>query len=98
MKTKEKWIDETMEAFDGITRAEGDPFIHEKVMQRIHQNPPEIMRIQPALIWKIAAGIAVLVSINLFTLFHRNPSSVKDQTAVKTMASEYFSYIDSNDL
>jgi hypothetical protein len=98
MKTKEIWIDETMDALDGITRAESDPSLHEKVLQRIHQNQPEIVRIQPSLIFKLAACIAILIGFNLFILFHFTRSSNTHQNPEKSVASEYFSYIDSYNL
>jgi len=49
-----------MDALDG-SPAESDPSLHEKVLQRIHQNQPEIVRIQPSWIFKLAACIAILI-------------------------------------
>jgi hypothetical protein len=98
MKTKETWIYETMDALDGITRAESDPVLGEKALQRIHQNQLQITRLQRSLIWKIAACIAVLISINIFSLVYLSRSANGEQDKVKSVASEYFSYIDSYNL
>jgi hypothetical protein len=98
METKEAWIEETMNALDGIARAESNPSFREKTMQGLRQNQTEMMKIQPGLIWKLAACIAILVTINIFTLISINPSAGTDHNTVKSVANEYFSYIDSYNL
>ncbi|MCX6247741.1 MAG: hypothetical protein NTW10_08405 [Bacteroidetes bacterium] len=98
MQTKETWIEETMESLNGIIPAEGDPLLRERVLRQMAQGEPEPIRIRSALIWKIAACAALLVSINFFTWFHHNGSASKDQRTIKSVATEYFSYIDSYNL
>ena len=94
MKTKEKWINETMESLDGIKSAMSDPFIHEKVMERLNQDNTSPIALPPRLFWQIAAGLALLISLNIFSLLSYTTSSTTDQTPVKTLATEYFSYME----
>jgi hypothetical protein len=94
MQAKEKWMDETMDALNGINRAESNPALLEKVMQSIHPDQPELIGGQIGLIWKFAACIALLISFNLITLKQIDRSASADQNSAKSAASEYFSYID----
>lgn len=93
MKTKEHWINETMMSLDGIKSAKSDPFIHEKVMERLN-NDSQPIALPPRLFWQIAAGLALLISLNIFSLISYTRTSTTDQTPVKTLATEYFSYME----
>ena len=54
--------------------------------------------IKRSMIWKIAAVILLLISLNVFTMVYYSKSSGSGQSATKTVASEYFSYIDNYNL
>ncbi len=98
MNTKEQWINKTMESLDGIGRAGLSPFIREKILQNVHTPLPEQISVKFLRVWKIAAAIILLISLNIFTLIHLQRSSGTIQNPLKSVASEYFLYIDTYNL
>ena len=94
MKTKEQWIDDTMESMEGITRAAGNPLLYDKVMSRLTNPRSGVISFTPRILWQIAAGIALLISINIFSVVYFSKSSVASKTQINKLASEYFSYIE----
>jgi hypothetical protein len=98
METKEEWIMKTMESLDGINRAECDPGMTEKLLKQTLYQEPFLIPIRPGMVWRAAALILVLISFNIFTLVWAAGKSDHGQYAVKSVANEYFSYIDSINL
>jgi hypothetical protein len=98
MKAKEIWIDETMDALDGASRPESDPLIADKVWERIQSDEPVAVSFQPRTGWRIAAIILILISLNVFTMFYFDGKPDDSQKYVKSVAHEYFSYIDTINL
>jgi len=83
-----------MESLDGAGRAGLNPFIREKILQNVPSPLPEINSIKLSQVWKIAVVIILLISLNIFTLIHLQRSTGTFQNPVKSVASEYFSFID----
>ena len=98
METKEEWITKTMESLEGTDRAESDPLLFDKVLQRIQNDQLKVVSIHKQVIWKAAALILILISFNVFTLVYFSSSSDNSINTVKSVANEYFSYIDSINL
>jgi hypothetical protein len=98
MKTKENWINKTIVSLDGIIRAESDPLLVDKVLQRIQHDNPIVISIRSRRIWRVAALILVLISFNVFTLVYFTKTSGNSQNTAKSVANEYFSYLDSINL
>lgn len=94
MKTKEDWVAATMESLDGIHSAEGDPLLFGKIMGKLQKKGPKVLFISPSLLLKMAAGLALLISVNVVTLFvySRTATSGKEISG-NPLASEYFTYI-----
>ena len=98
METKVEWISKTMESLEGMNRAESDPLLFDKVLQRIQNHQPMVVSIHKQVIWKAAAFFLILISFNVFTLVFFSSSSDNSINTVKSVANEYFSYIDSINL
>ena len=98
METKEEWINKTMESLEGMNRAESDPLLFDKVLQRIQNHQPKVFSIHKQMIWKAAALILILISMNVFTLIFFSRSGHHIENNVKSVADEYFYYIDSINL
>ena len=98
METKEEWINKALESLDGAKRAESDPILFDKVLQRIQYHKPIINSIRSRMIWRVAALILVLISFNVITMVYFAKTSGNSQNNVKSVANEYFSYIDSINL
>jgi len=94
MKTKEEWVDRAMVSLDGAGRAEINPFVRERILQGFSWPVKEQVNLKPGLVWKIAAVILLLISLNVFTMVYYHKSSAGSNNPVKSVASEYFSYID----
>ncbi len=93
MNAKEEWIAQTMESLDGLRRAESDPGTYEKVMSRIRPEGIRRMTLRPSVIWRVAAGLALLIGLNVFSMVWFNRPSGTSQSEAKTLANDYFSYI-----
>ena len=94
MNAKEQWINKTMESLDGASRAVMNPLIREKILQGIHAPRQETDSVKFSLVCKIAAAVLLLISLNIFTLVYFNKASASKQDTTKSVAGEYFSYID----
>lgn len=101
MKTKEQWIGETMDSLDGMQRATSDPMLHEKVTTRLGQSvrssrpgQSDQSAIFPAvnLLLKIAAGLALLISVNVISVVVYS-RAVAAENNLNPVAAGYFSYI-----
>lgn len=95
MNSKEKWISDTMASIEGIRRAEWDTLAFEKVTERFRNPDRKIFVLTPRQLWQVAAGLALLISLNVLSLVYYPRSTDTSQNNVKTLASEYFSYLDS---
>jgi hypothetical protein len=98
METKENWINNTLESLDGVNRAESDPLLFDKALQRIQRGTPTIISIRSRMFWRVAALILVLISFNVITMVYFAKTSGNNRINVKSVANEYFSYIDSINL
>jgi hypothetical protein len=98
METKENWINKTLESLDDVNRAESDPLLFNKALQRIQYGKPTIISIRSSMIWRVAALILVLISFNVITMVYFTKTPGDSQINVKSVANEYFSYIDSINL
>ncbi len=93
MKTKETWIDETLNSLDGIRRAPADPELLLKVQARAILPGKKSSGMWKANYWSIAAGLAFLITLNIFgTLYyqHGQTTSLEVPAAV---ATDYLSYL-----
>ena len=98
METKEDWINKTMKTLDDTNRAESDPLLFNKILHRIQNDNPTVVSFHSRIVWRIAALILVLISFNIFTLVYFSKTAGNNQNNAKSVANEYFSYIDSINL
>ncbi len=92
MEPKENFIKETLESIDGIGRAGANPFLYDKIMNRM-QRAGEGRIMQPAVMrWAMVLGI-VLVCLNVLSVMQYCKSSHSSSKNESAFVSEYFSYI-----
>jgi hypothetical protein len=94
MNAKEQWVNNAMESLDGGGRAVLDPFVREKILQGIDKAEPGQDIVKTGLSWKIAAVILLLISLNVFTMVNYGRSSGNTGSTARSVAMEYFSFID----
>jgi hypothetical protein len=93
MNAKEQFIKEVMESIDSIKRAEVSPLLNEKLNRNWKfEIGNSIAFIRPQLILKVAASIALLITINIFSWVNYSKSTGTSGQDIKTFAKEYFSY------
>ena len=90
MNAKEKWIEDRLSSLDGLKKAEANPYLYSKVMNRMEKKDAKELRLNPSIVWSMAACVLVVLSINVFTLLHFSKATTEMNSNV--VAQEYFSY------
>ena len=93
MKTKDSWIDETLNSLDGIGRATADPDIFLKVQSKREQGDNTGLLRQPWS-WSVAAAIALLISLNIFGVLYYKEVRQLSQEVPAALAADYLSYLE----
>jgi hypothetical protein len=94
MDTKEKRIEETLQSIDGLGRANANPFLFQKVMNRMGAAESKTPR--PAVIsWSVALAV-ILIALNMVSLLHYTKEEKKTEASETTFAQDYFSYLNNN--
>ena len=94
MKTKEQWIEETLGSLDGIRRAESPEGFQKLVMAGLKEIPLKRILFTTANIWKVAAGLALLISMNIVSIHYYTKTGEVHTNPVETIATDYFTYIE----
>jgi hypothetical protein len=89
MTAKDQWIRETLEIVEDVQPAKANPFLFEKVMNRL-QRTSKVISMQLA--WKAAAIIILLTAINFFTCLHYAEKR-KSAFSNNPFSSEYFNFL-----
>ncbi len=93
MNAKEQWIDDAMASLDNAEQASLSEAVREKIIRRaLFITQKEHLR-STTLVWKLAAIILLLISLNLFTMIHLRNSAAGEANPVNSLAVEYFLYI-----
>jgi hypothetical protein len=90
MEPKKNQIQQTMESLDGMTQATANPFLFDKVMNRM-RNAGQTQLVKPATLRMAFAVAVVIIGVNVFSLLHFNSNSSARQS--NAFQQEYFSYI-----
>ncbi|MCX6279114.1 MAG: hypothetical protein NT004_13615 [Bacteroidetes bacterium] len=93
MNAKEKWINETMGALDGIRRAHVNPELIDGFTTKIIHQKQKTSKIRPAVLWRVAATLAILISLNILGAIYYRQSYNTSQETTKAVASEYLYYL-----
>ncbi|MEI6681904.1 MAG: hypothetical protein WCO44_04715 [Bacteroidota bacterium] len=93
MNRKETWIDETLNSLDGIQRAPASAGIFLKIQARAGLPDKKATAMNRSFYWSVAAGLALLIALNLFVARQSHVSSKQPAENPATMASDYFSYL-----
>lgn len=88
MNTREQHIDSIMESLSAMERAAGDPLMHDKVVARIAASGRTVAMPSTGWLLKVAAGLALLVSVNAVTLWYYSR-----QSSSNPVATGYFNYV-----
>jgi hypothetical protein len=93
MDTKESWIDETINSLDGMHRAPADPELFRKLQTRPGYMVNEPIGLEPSFYWYAAAGIAILLTLNVLTALYYYDFQSTSQVVPEAFAADYLSYM-----
>lgn len=88
-------IDKTLNSLDGIRRAQANPFLYQRIRQRMDTARSEI-RIKPALAWRMAAACLLLAALNVISWGRLNNREQAGSTSA--FQQIYGEYIYSNSI
>lgn len=92
MNTKEQWIQKTMGSMDEIHPAKCTPRLLEQIKENPFKANDPNFPFKPSLVLQIAAGLILLISMNVFSIIFYTRST-DNTNAGNPLAKEYFSYI-----
>ena len=86
-KNQEQWIDEVMGSLQDIQPAEGNPYLHTRVLARLKQTPAR-QAIQVKWVYAVATVFVLMFILNVVGW---NTLSTEDQdtTDIETVINEY---------
>ncbi len=82
---KEKWINEVMNSLDDLKSAEANPFLYNKILNKIGSG--EIEYAPMKLVWLAAASFALLAVLNFQAI--KKTSVSNNRTEVQEIANAY---------
>jgi thiosulfate reductase cytochrome b subunit len=93
MKTKETWIDETLTALDGMNRATAPPDLLFKIQAKTAHTEHKTAVLQRPFYLSVAAGIALLITLNIFGLLNYHQTQKITREIPAAVANDYLSYL-----
>ena len=91
-----KEIEKTLNSLEGIQKPEENPFLYEKVMNRLTNREATVISIAPHTVWQAAACFAALIALNVFVLIRSNTNENPQSEKTNPLAQEYFSYLNND--
>lgn len=85
---KEKWINETLNSTDGIKRAEPNPFLFPKIINRIKKGEVSSAFIPRKKAILVFTSILILAVLNMGTILYKN-SQVTYPITTESVTTEY---------
>jgi hypothetical protein len=67
MTAKDQWIERTMESLDNLPQAEANPYLFEKVMNRMQRSEKESL-LSKKLLLRLSFVLALLVLLNIISV------------------------------
>ena len=87
---KDKWIEKALNSLDGVQPAVPSANLQGRIMQRLQAEQFKIVAdpVRPATVYRIAAGILLIMALNIFTCaaFSKN---VTEKKGLQSFAKEY---------
>lgn len=83
-------IEKTLNSLDGINRPVASDHLVERIMKGIEKAEATVVEMSPFQRWSIAAGIFLLITLNVLTATRYSSPGKKAESA---FVQEYFSYM-----
>lgn len=86
-KNQEQWIDEVMGSLQGMQPAEGNPYLHTRVLARLKQAPAR-QAVQVKWVYAVATVFVLMFILNVVG-WNTLSSDDQDTTDIETVINEY---------
>lgn len=87
-KNQEQWIDEVMGSLQGIQPAEGNPYLHTRVLARLQQNPAR-QAVQVKWVYTVAIAFTAMLLLNVMGWNMSFSNNDQDSVDIETVINEY---------
>ncbi|QNA43693.1 hypothetical protein [Lacibacter sediminis] len=87
-KNQEQWIDEVMGSLQGIQPAEGNPYLHTRILARLQQNPAR-QSVQVKWVYTVAIAFTVMLLLNVMGWNMSFSNDEQDSVDIETVINEY---------
>ncbi|MDP2385168.1 MAG: hypothetical protein Q8M29_02235 [Bacteroidota bacterium] len=91
MNTEDTNIENTMNGLNGIKRPVASPLLVDRIMKSVESVEAKIVDMSPMQRWSIAAGIVLLITLNVFSAKQYSGGSKSSES--NAFEKEYFSYL-----
>lgn len=86
-KNQEQWIDEIMGSLQGIQPAEGNPYLHTRVLARLQQNPAR-QAVQVKWVYTVATAFVLMLLLNVMG-WNMSGNDEQENVDIETVINEY---------
>ncbi len=87
-KNQEQWIDEVMGSLQGMQPAEGNPYLHTRVLARLQQNPAR-QAVQVKWVYTVAIAFTAMLLLNVMGWNMSFSNNDQDSVDIETVINEY---------
>ncbi len=87
-KNQEQWIDEVMGSLQGIQPAEGNPYLHTRILARLQQNPAR-QAVQVKWVYTVAIAFTAMLLLNVMGWNMSFSNNDQDSVDIETVINEY---------
>jgi hypothetical protein len=84
---QEQWVNEVMSSLGGLQKAEGNPFLHTRVLATLEGTTP-LKRGALKPLYALASVVLVVLMLNVF-LWNKADTGSIENSAISTAVSEY---------
>ncbi|RXK58401.1 hypothetical protein ESA94_17330 [Lacibacter luteus] len=88
-KNQEQWVDEVMGSLQGLQSAEGNPYLHTRVLARIQQQLPDRQPVQLKWVYAMAGVFTIMLLLNVMGWSNSSSADNASGVDIETVINEY---------
>ncbi|MFY7839293.1 MAG: hypothetical protein ACOVP7_03405 [Lacibacter sp.] len=88
-KNQEQWVNEAMASLQGMQAAEGNPYLHTRVMARLQQQLPDRQPVQVKWVYAMAGVFTIMLLLNVMGWSSSNATDNSSGVDIETVINEY---------
>ncbi len=87
-KNQEQWIDDLMGSLQGLQPAEGNPYLHTRVLARLQQSPAR-QPVQIKWVYTVATAFVLMLLVNVMGWNMSFNNDEQETVDIETVINEY---------